>query len=362
MNPRTLLEVDSPALLVDIDRMRRNIQKMARFAKECGVELRPHVKTHKVPAIARMQLEAGSKGICVQKVSEAEVFAGAGFENVFITNEVVGRQKLVKLVELAERNRISVAVDNEANVHEISNQAKEAGAEIALFVDVDVGMHRCGVRPESAPALANLISRSEGVSLGGIMGYEGHVGGAKNDVERDRLCRASTDSIARAKREMVRSGISVESVSMGSSVSVWTNAKNPDVTEVQPGMYVFNDGFLMSNKVASPEECALTVLTTVMSTPAPDRAVVDAGSKAFQFDMGHYPSPLERKGLEMIKFSEEHGWLKVSAGAKTPALGERVRFIPYHCCTCVNQHDWMFGFRGEKVETVCRVEARGKMS
>jgi D-serine deaminase-like pyridoxal phosphate-dependent protein len=354
-------ELDTPALLVNLDKMERNIERMARFAEECDVDLRPHVKTHKVPEIAKIQLNAGAKGICVQKVSEAEVFLNSGIDDIFITNEIVGSTKLNRLADLASKGRLAVAVDNSENVSALSKVCNERGAELTVLVDVDVGMNRCGVSPAGASTIARQVSRGSNLIFGGLMVYEGHVGGASSDDDRARESKRATELISEAKQHVEKAGLKVERVSMGSSVSVWTNAKHPEVTEVQPGMYIFNDGFLMHNKVARPDDCALTVLCTVMSRPGSDRAVVDAGSKAFQLDQGKYPIALHNEGVEMMKFSEEHGWLNVK-GKGVAKLGERIEFIPYHCCTCVNQYDQMFGVRGGKIESVWKISARGMMT
>ncbi len=341
--------------------MENNIVRMAKFARECGVELRPHVKTHKVPEIAKMQLQAGSKGICVQKLSEAEVFAVDGITDIFITNEVVGDVKLDRLSRLAERTRLAVAVDNVKNIRDLNRSCSERGIEIDVFVDVDVGMNRCGVGPPQAAVLAKQIAAESHLKFRGVMGYEGHVGSGSTREERVQLCQRSMNVVADAKKRIGHQGITVDVVSVGSSVSVWTTAKHPDTTEIQPGMYIFNDCFLMDKEVATIEDCALTVLATVMSKLDENRAVIDAGSKAFQWDMGKFPRPLKQQGVHVVKFSEEHGWLAIDGNSRRIRLGDKLEFVPYHCCTCVNEHDEMLGVRDSKVEKVWPILARGKM-
>lgn len=354
-------DLDTPSLLVDLDAMERNMKRMAEFARECGVNLRPHAKTHKVPEIAKMQLAAGAKGICLQKLSEAEVFAERGIDDIFITNEIVGDQKLKRLADLAVGKRIGIAADGVEAVRATARACQERGSELEVYVDVDVGMHRCGVTPEQAVALAEEISRQSNLVLKGLMGYEGHVGRGKTREERARLSRDAMGVISEAKRLIERRGIGVEVVSVGSSVSSWTNAAHPDVTEIQPGMYLFNDGGLVDREVATLDDCALTVLTTVMSKPSEDRAVVDAGSKAFQWDTGIFPRT-RTAGVEMVKFSEEHGWLRLWDRGSALRVGERLEFIPQHCCTCVNQHEELVGMRGGTVERVFPIAARGRMT
>ncbi len=355
-------DLDTPSLLVDLAIMEKNMKRMADFARECGVNLRPHAKTHKVPEIAKLQLEAGSSGVCLQKLSEAEVFASQGIDDIFITNEVVGTKKLERLADLAKKTHLGVAVDDQSNMMEISKACSDAGSEIDLYVEVDVGMHRCGAAtPKQAIELAELISKQKNVILKGLMGYEGHVAEGKTKEERLKICKEAMDVISTTKSGMKDKGLDVDVVSVGSSVSSWINAKNPDVTEIQPGMYLFNDVGLVEKEVATYDDCALTVLSTVMSKPTDTRAVVDAGSKAFNFDQKRFPKAKGRDGLEVVKFSEEHGWLELSKNNDV-SVGNRLEFIPYHCCTCVNQHEEMIGLRGSRVEKTWKILARGRMS
>lgn len=358
---RHLSDLDTPALVVDLDRMEKNIERMAKFAKDCGVKLRPHVKTHKSPEIAKLQLAAGSSGVCLQKVSEVEVFAGAGIRDIFLTNEVVVPQKIERLARLAEKTRLGVAADDLGVIRTTARIFREAGARLDVYVDVDSGMGRCGVQPEDAPHLAKEISRQDSLVFRGIMGYEGHVSRAETRAEQIKLSNAAMDKVVAAKKGIERAGLSVDVVSVGSSVSSWINAKHPATTEIQPGMYIFNDHVLVSRGVATMKDCALTVLSTVMSKPSKDRAVVDAGSKAFNFDTGLFPVALDHEGIAMEHFSEEHGWLHLSGRGTNIRIGDQLRFVPAHCCTCVNQHDEIIGVRGDEVEMVFPVLARGKM-
>ena len=337
------------------------MKRMAEFAKECGVTLRPHAKTHKVPEIAKLQLKAGSTGVCLQKPGEVEVFAANGIHDIFLTNEVVVEEKLEKLAKLAETAHLGIAVDNTGVAELTAKVFKEAGTEIDVYVDVDVGMHRCGARARDALPIAKEVSGQDGLVFKGIMGYEGNVNGARTKKEQVKLAEAAMEEIVRAKRAIEHGGVKVEVVSVGSSVSTWINAKHPDVTEVQPGMYLFNDHVLVNRGVATWDDLALTVVATVMSKPTDDRAVVDAGSKAFNFDTGLYPMALERNGVVMEHFSEEHGWLHLSGEGRKLKIGDRIRFVPAHCCTTVNQHDEMYAIRSGKVETVFPILARGKM-
>lgn len=356
------LEIDTPAIIVDFDVMIRNIRDMAKLAKDRGVKLRAHIKTHKVPEIAKIQLEEGSRGICVQKVGEAEVMANEGINDIFITNEVVGDAKIKRLARLAEKNKLYVAVDHPENIKNLSRIMKENGVELGIFIDVDCGMHRTGVPSTEAPELAELITRSEGLYLKGVMGYEGHAGAPLKKEERQKLTEEAMKTTLEAVDLIKKAGIEVEEVSVGSTPTVWYSSSYQEVTEIQPGTYVFNDYYLVDRGVVTIERCALHVLTTVMSRAAPDRGVIDAGSKAFQLDMNKYPTVVGIDGVEVVKFSEEHGWLKITGEAQEKIkLGDKLEFIPYHVCTCVNQFDTIYITRNDKVEHEWQIKARGKM-
>lgn len=354
-------DLDTPSIVVDLDRMQRNIERMAKFTKECGVNLRPHVKTHKSPEIAKIQLAAGSTGVCLQKVSEVEVFAGQGIRDIFLTNEVVVPQKIERLARVAEKAHIGVAVDDIGVAKLTGKVAREVGTELDVYVDVDVGMGRCGVKPKDAAALAQQVSREKNLVFKGLMGYEGHVHGSLTKKDQVRASAEAMKGIVEAKQGIKKKGLDVEVVSVGSSVSTQFNAKHPDVTEVQPGMYVFNDHLLVERGVATWDDLALTLVGTVMSRPAEDRGVVDAGSKAFNFDAGVFPKAFEVRGAVVDHFSEEHAWMQLSGDARKLKIGDRMRFVPAHCCTLVNQHEELYGIRGKKVEKVFPIMARGKM-
>jgi len=354
-------DCDTPALIVDLDIMERNSRRMVAFTKECGVDLRPHVKTHKVPEIAKIQLEHGAHGVCLQKVSEAEVFADHGINDIFITNEIVGRTKTDRVARLADRIRLAVAVDNLDNIEELSRACSEVGSELSVFVDVDVGLDRCGINPLDAGKYADKVSKQKNLVFKGLMGYDGHVGKGKTKAEREQLSNDSMELITTAKKEIKKLGLSVEVTSVGGSVSTWFDAKNPEVTEVQPGMYMFNAINLVEAEVATWDDCALTVLATVMSKPTENRAIIDAGSKAFHFDHCSYPHVVGHEGAEIYAFSEEHGNVRLNGMARNIRVGDKIEAIPHHCCTCINQHDEMIGVRRGHVEKVWKIAARGMM-
>ena len=316
-------EVDTPALILDLDRMENNIKRMAKFAKNVGSRCGRTSRLTSPQRLPRFSSAAGSKGVCLQKVSEVEVFAAAGIGHIFLTNEVIVPKKLRRLARVAETAHIGLAADDVSVVKTIGRIFKDAGAALDVYVDVDTGMGRCGVQAKDAAKVAAEISRQDGLVFKGIMGYEGNVNGAKTKEEQVRLSNAAMDKIVAAKKGVERAGLGVEVVSVGSSVSSWINAKHSATTNIQPGMYALNDHVLVSRGVATMQQCALTVIATVMSKPAGDRAVVDAGSKAFNFDTGLFPIPLDRKGVVMEHFSEEHGWLHLTGKGREVKIGDR---------------------------------------
>ena len=361
MPTQTIDDLDTPSLIVDMDIFERNLHRMANFTRECGVNLRPHVKTHKVPEIAKIQMEAGAKGVCLQKLSEAEVFATHGISDIFITNEVVGKQKYPRLARLADQIDLRLAIDNYENAVEISKACSDVGTELKVFVDVDCGMHRCGVLPIEAGELADKISRLKNLVFYGIMSYDGHTGSGKTKQDRENLAKEAMDQVAIAQKEVRKFGHEIKVTSVGSSVSTYSDAKRPEINEVQPGMYLFNAINLVEEEVATLDDCALTVLSTIMSKPTDDRAIMDAGSKAFHFDHCAYPWLVGLEGAEIYGFSEEHANVRLNGASRSLKVGDRVQAIPQHCCTCINQHDEMVALRKGKVENVWKIAARGMM-
>ena len=215
MPTQTIDDLDTPSLIVDMDIMERNLRRMANFTRECHVDLRPHVKTHKIPEIAKLQLDGGAKGVCLQRLSEAEVFADHGITDIFITNEVVGNHKYPKPARLADRIHLKVAVDNYDNAVEISKACSEIGTEIKVLVDVDVGLHRCGVLPIEAGDLADKVARLKNLVFTGIMGYDGHAKGGKTKEEREKIPNEAMDQIAIAQKEIKRRGHEIKVTSVG---------------------------------------------------------------------------------------------------------------------------------------------------
>ena len=354
--------IETPALVVDVDPFERNLDRMADATK--GVRLRPHAKSHKCATIAKAQLARGAVGICCQKTDEAAAFVAAGVGDVLVTNEVVAPSKLARLAELARGATVGVLVDAPQAVDALSDAARHAGVTVDAYIEVDVGAHRCGVAPgEAALELATRISRAAGLRFRGLQAYQGAAQHVRDPQERSAaIARAVVD--ARATRERIEAaGIRCELVT-GAGTGTWQHERDSGVyDELQPGSYVFMDVDYARNVRGASElafEQSLFVLASVMSAPAADRAIVDAGLKAFSFDSG-LPQVYGRGGVEYVKASDEHGVLRVAADAAPVAAGERMWLVPGHCDPTVNLYDFIVAVRDGIVEAVWPVEARGAL-
>lgn len=352
-------EIETPALLIDLDALERNISKMADYFSKVEANLRPHAKTHKSPIIAHKQLDAGAEGVCCQKLGEAEVMVNAGIRDILITNEVVGPEKIERLVGLARHSDVIVAVDNFRVAERTSEAAQRYGVTQDVVIEIDVGIERCGVRSgEPALNLARRLLGLKGLRFRGLLGYEGPFFNIpefdKRRVEANKRNRLLVDTAELLRR----SGIDVEIVSAGSTGTHNITGEYPGITEVEAVSYVFMDSYY-SRLQNVDFECALSLLTTVISTPVKGRAIVDAGLKAVTQEFG---MPLVKgvEGVEVIGLSEEHGKLKLARGVKL-GVGEKVELIPSHCCTTVNLHERYYGVRGDAVEVVWDIPARGKI-
>lgn len=354
-------EIDTPALVVDLDAFEANLAAMTR-AVAGRARIRSHAKTHKSVDVARLQVAAGAVGVCCQKVSEAEILVDGGIADVLVSNEIVGAAKLARLAKLAKRARIGVCVDDAANAREIAAAARTEGSTIDAYVEVDVGAKRCGVPPgEPAVALARVLAGCEGLRFAGLQCYHGSAQHLRTMAERRAAIEASA-TIARSTRAAIEAaGIACRSVTGAGSGTFAFELASGAWDEIQPGSYVFMDADYARNEWAAPLPAfrhSLFVLATVMSRPGPDRAVVDAGHKSASVDSG-MPTVWQRPGVSYGRPSDEHGVLQSSGGAPLPALGERVLLVPGHCDPTVNLHDWYVCVRGGVVEALWPVSARG---
>jgi len=358
-------DVDTPTLVVDLDAFERNLDLMANAVRGAGVALRPHAKSHKCPDIALAQIERGAVGVCCQKVGEAEVFVAAGVRDVLVTNEIVGETKLVRLAAIAKKAKVGVLADDAASVRHIGAAARAAGVTIDVLVEIDVGARRCGTAPGApATALAEVVARTPGVALRGLQAYQGAAQHLRRPEERRAAIESAAALARQTKTAIEAAGLACSTVT-GGGTGTWQNERDSGIyTEVQPGSYIFMDADYHRNALAPDEhhfEQSLFVVATVMSTPARERAVVDAGLKAFAFDSGP-PVVYGARGLAYEKGSDEHGVISVAADARPPEIGDRLWFIPGHCDPTVNLYDWIVGVRGTRVECVWPVAARGALT
>ncbi len=359
--------LDTPSVLVDNAKMEHNLQEMAAIAADARVALRPHVKTHKSPVLALRQLQQGARGITVAKIGEAEVFADAGIRDIRIAYPIVGESKLGRLASLMERADISVSIDSVEAGRGLSDLGTRVRTRIPILLKINTGLDRVGVAPLEALELGQQLAALPGVALIGILTHEGH-GMRENTVEgAGRVAREAGQMMVETAEQMRRVGLEIREVSVGSTPTARAAAYVPGVTEIRPGTYIFNDFNEMSVGVATEETCALTVLATVVSIPANDRAVLDAGSKTLSSDLLGPPSI--RKGYGYVKgypdvtvarLTEEHGILTLQDARNRLKIGQQVEVIPNHVCPVVNLTDVMYIMKGGVCERQIEVLARGK--
>ena len=352
-------EIDTPALLIDLDVFEANIRTMADFFKTVNAELRPHAKTHKTPIIAHKQLEAGAIGITCAKLGEAEAMVHAGIRDVLIANQVVGSQKIARLINLAKNSEIMVAVDDADNVDPLSAAAEAKGVTLRVLIEVSTGMGRCGAMPgEPTLTLAQHILKSKGLKFEGLMGYEGHTVARPDLIERKIETGKAVELLIDTKHFLEDNGIAVGIMSGGGTGTHAITGSYPEMTEIQAGSYVFMDSTYHNVEgVGERFPCSLTLLTTVVSRPEPTRVIVDSGMKVLTKEFG-IPQPLA-EGLEMRGLSEEHGTMDAEPSVDLKP-GDKVEILPSHCCTTVNLHDRYYGVRNGIVESVWEIAARGK--
>ena len=350
--------IDTPALLLDRDRLERNIHRMADLFRDGGMRLRPHFKSHKCVEIAGLQLAAGAVGITCAKLGEAEVLADAGIQDVLIANQIVGPVKIARLMELARRCDVMVAVDDAGNVADLSAAAVQGGVTIRCLVEVDVGMDRCGVQPgEPGLELARVVVASPGLRFMGLQAYEGHLQEVKPYEERRRRALADMQKAVDTRRLIEAAGIPVQLVSGGGTGTHTITGYLDGVDELQVGSYATMDAAYASVGGADFEN-ALTVLATVISRPRPERGIVDAGLKSITPEFG-VPRVLV-EGATYDEFHEEHGALLLEGPARELRVGDKVELIPSHGCTTFNLYDVVHVLRDGRLVERWPVAGRGR--
>ncbi len=359
-------EIDTPRLVVDLDIMERNLRRVADYAAQHSLRLRPHTKTHKSVRIGKQQLESGAAGLTVAKVSEAEVMLGAEPADLLLAYPIIGHTKLERLMEVARRTHVTVALDSLFAAQQLSDAASGAQVEIGVLAEVDVGLGRVGVAPgEPLLQLARAIESMPHLTLEGITFYPGHI----KDLDETGLAALAqlSELLGSILAGFRKAGIETRIVSGGSTPTLFYSHEIEGMTEIRPGTYVFNDINTIRSGGCTLEDCAASVLATVVSTARPGHMIIDGGSKTFSSDrlvnsgevtFGHI---VEAPGAKFHKMNEEHGYVDLTHAEREFAVGERVHVIPNHICVAVNLHEQVYGLRGDTVEAVWQVDGRGKL-
>ncbi|MBI5931647.1 MAG: D-TA family PLP-dependent enzyme [Chloroflexi bacterium] len=345
-------ELDTPVVIIDLDRLEANIARLQSYLDAHQILNRPHIKTHKIPQIAQMQLQAGATGITCQKLGEAEVMAQAGTKDIFIPYNLMGDKKLERLAILMKMAQISVTADSEYTARGLARAAQQASNELTVLVEFDTGSGRCGVQnPQQAADLACVIADMPSLKFGGLMTYPANQNTAL--------------FIQETKTLLEKRGIPVERVSLGGTPKMWEAHTHTGVTEYRAGTYVYGDRATLKAGAMTVNQCAMHIVSTVISRPNAERGILDAGSKTLSSDLlgltGH-GLILEYPEAQIHQLSEEHGHVDFSGCINRPQIGERVTIIPNHCCVVSNLFNQMVGVRGDQVEVVWDVAARGLLT
>ncbi len=354
-----LKDIETPALILDLDLMEKNIRKMSDYFRPRKAKLRPHIKNHKTPIIALKEIEAGAVGVAVAKLEEAEVMAYSGVRDILIMNQIVTEQKIERLLGLSKHADVVVAVDNVENVAKLSSMAGTHGVKLGVVIEVDIGHHRAGVHPGSeALALAQKIISAGNLKFRGLGGYQGHVSLIVDPQERKIEDAKACEKLVSTKDLIEEKGISVEVVSAGGTGTYDYTGNYRGITEVQAGSYVTMD--VAYRNCGINFDCALSILSTVSSVPSEDRAILDSGLKSVSTDQG-FPEIKGVEGIEVEKLSAEHMHLKLIGTNHTCLkLGDKVEVYPSDTDTTVNLHSQFYGVRDGEVEVVWPILARGK--
>src|SRR5881397_2624487 len=343
-------EYGTPCAVIDMDRVERNIARIQVACDTAGVANRPHIKTHKSPLLAQMQIAAGAKGITCQKIGEAEVMAEAG-----IDDNLIGEEKMARLAALQAKANMTVAADNSTVIAGLPQAAAASGRPLSVVVECDTGRKRAGVEtPAEAIALAREIAASKRLTFGGFMLYPTETGWAEAQKFFD-------EALAGVRAH----GLDAAMVSTGGSPNLKNLGKLKGATEHRPGTYIYNDRMQVAAGVASWDDCALNIYSTVVSRAAPDRGILDAGSKTLTSDTGGglegHGLILEHPQAKIARFAEEHGFLDLARSNTRPVVGDVVRIVPNHVCVVVNMMDEVVMVRGDEIVGVLPVAARGKL-
>jgi len=359
-------DLDTPAILIDLDIMDRNLRKLSDYGREHGMRVRPHTKTHKIPALARKQIELGAAGLTVAKVGEAEVMLSAQTPDLLIAYPILGARKLDRLMRVARQTAVAMSLDSLFVARQLSDAASAHQVEVGVLAEVDVGLGRVGVAP--GPALLELIqgiARLPNLRFDGIAFYPGQVKAL--DAEGHQELEKVAQLLELILDDLQCAGFTPRIVSGGSTPTLFLSHQLPGLNEVRPGTYIFNDRNTVLSGACTLDECAASILVTVVSTAKDGQMIVDGGSKTFSSDrptagsevsFGHI---VEAPHAVFTKMNEEHGFVDVRNADRKFAVGDRLRIIPNHICVAMNLHECVHGIRDDLVEQTWRVEGRGKL-
>lgn len=351
-------QIETPALVIDLDAMEANILSLAQsVAEKPDVRLTPHAKAHKCVEIAQRQMAAGASRVCCQNVAEVEAMAAGGIKSILLSNEIIGAEKARRLSKAAHTAKVGVCVDHIGQIDVLSHAAQQQSVTLDVLVEIDVGQGRCGVTPgKDAVALAQYVATKAGLRFAGLQAYDGAAQHLRKPEERATAIAHAT-KLAKDTTELLRdAGLACEVVA-GAGTGSYENELGSGVyNELQCGSYVLMDADYGRNETAKPFKNALFVLSTIISAAAPGRAVCDAGLKSLSAESG-LPVAYDKPGVTYIKATDEHGTLELSPNANIK-IGDKLRLIPGHCDPTVNLHDWLVACRGNNVEAVWQT-ARG---
>ncbi len=354
-------DLDTPALCIELDVLESNIRCMADTCSRHGVAWRPHAKCHKSSTIARMQLEAGAIGVTCAKVGEAEIMAAGGVNDILIANMIVGPKKIERLAGLRKVADPIVCIDHLSQAEPISDAMKAASLKCRVLIETDIGLDRVGVPVgEATLQLAQQLVKLPGLELAGIMGYEGHLLRIPDQAEKREKIHESLRRLVETATLLKESGIDCPIVSCGGTGSYYISVEHPGITEVQAGGGIFMDAYYRHACQVPDLQYAVTVLATVVSRPAADRAIIDAGRKTMNMEV-HVPLVHGRDGIVVKSLSAEHGSLQLSDGARDLRIGDRLEIVPGYVDFTSVLHDRFYGFRNGRLETILPIEARGKL-
>jgi D-serine deaminase-like pyridoxal phosphate-dependent protein len=344
-------QLETPVALVDLDKLEDNIEGLQKYLDSHGISNWPHIKTHKIPAIAQKQIAAGAVGITCQKLGEAEIMAQEGIQNIFLPYNLIGQAKLERLLQLAQQIQISVTADSVFVVDGLAKAARQHSLNLPVLVEFDTGLGRCGVQtPQQAADLAHRIEGQSHLVFDGLMTYP--------------INERTGEFVQQTRAILEKDGIPVRRISVGGTPQMWTAHQYPFVTEYRAGMYIYGDRYTLQSGAMKLEQVAFSVITTVVSRPTSERAILDGGSKTFSSDLmglDGYGMVLEFPDARLYQLSEEHGFVDFSACFEKPAIGDRVTVIPNHCCSVTNLFNEIVAVRDGIVETTWPVAARGAL-